>query len=95
MAAISEYPQDKRQSNFGDDGSANMNCVDTKRNCLKHDKWTKKCTADGQSSGDSSVVFPNEHEAKANAWHGNNIPAHQHAKCKPLDWDFFVKQYDN
>ncbi|MBP9887555.1 MAG: hypothetical protein KBF93_14730 [Leptospiraceae bacterium] len=95
MAAISEYPPDKRPSYFGDDGSPNMNCVDTKRKCLKHDKWTKKCTADGQSSGDSSVVFPNEHEAKANAWHGNNIPAHQHAKCKPLDWDFFVKQYDN
>jgi hypothetical protein len=94
MATIDEYPPGKQPSFFGDDGSPNMNCVDSKRDCLRHDKWTRKCKKDGTNSGDSSVIFPTEHEAKANAW-DHNPPVHDHAKCKPLEWDFFTKQYDN
>lgn len=94
IAITNEYPPDKRPSFFGEDGSPNMNCVDAKRKCLRNNKWTKKCTKDGANSGDTSVVFPLEHEAKANAWENQNIPKHEHSSCKPLEWDFFAKQYE-
>ncbi|HMV43382.1 MAG TPA: hypothetical protein PK079_12355 [Leptospiraceae bacterium] len=93
LATNSEYPPGKHPSFFGEKGMPNMNCVDAKRKCLRHDRWTKKCNDDGTPSGDSSVIFPPEHEAKANAWENHNIPAHDHGKCKPLEWDFFAKQY--
>jgi len=93
LANNNEYPPGKQPAHFGQT-TPNKNCVDAKRKCTRHDKWTNKCKPDGTNSGDSSVVFPHEEEAKVHAWEDKNIPKHEHNKCKPLEWDFFAKQYE-
>jgi hypothetical protein len=94
LANNNEYPPGKQPGYFGENGTPNLNCVDAKRKCLRHDRWTNKCKPDGTSSGDSSVNFPHEQDAKAHSWEDHNIPKHEHNKCKPLEWDFFAKQYE-